>query len=232
LNKGLQKVYSEIPKRYELVNHLITFGTDIYCRRKAADIAAADGGSAWLDICCGTGEMAVNLTKRAGNGTAIFAADFSKPMIEIARNKPRTKNINFLLVNAAELPFPDNFFDLITISFATRNLNTTRDILIRTFSEFRRVLKPGGRFINLETSQPTNKIIKKLVHTYVSLTVRQLGTALTGSKAGYAYLANSIPRFYEADELAKILREAGFDKIDYKRLFFGAMAIHKAKLSL
>lgn len=230
MNKGIQKIFSEVPKRYELINHLLTFGADIYCRRKAADLAVENGGTIWLDICSGTGETAVNLLNRAGEKTTVIAADFSLPMLNMARQKPGADKINFVLTDARNLPFADSSIDLITISFATRNLNTNREILINTFAEFQRVLKPSGRFINLETSQPLNRFIRKLMHLFVKLTVNKIGGALSGSTSGYKYLSHTIPRFYEAEELSEILNEAGFSKVSYKRLFFGVMAIHKAEL--
>ena len=242
MNKGLQKIYTEIPKRYELINHLITFGADIHCRKKAVDFAVKDcatmesGGAAksdgvtWVDICSGTGETVVKLNKKADKNTTVIAADFSLPMLNIARQKPETKNIKFVLTDAANLPFADNSIDLLTITFATRNLNTTREILVNTFAEFQRVLKPTGRFINLETSQPPNSLFRKLMHLFVGLSVKRIGAALSGCKAGYAYLSHSIPRFYTADELSKILIEAGFSKVTYKRIYFGFMAIHKAEI--
>ncbi|MCP4705793.1 MAG: ubiquinone/menaquinone biosynthesis methyltransferase [candidate division Zixibacteria bacterium] len=236
MNKGLQKIYSEIPKRYELINHLITFGADIRCRKHATKIAleGAEGnngsGATWVDMCSGTGETVVNLSKKAGENTTLIAADFSLPMLNIARQKPETKNVKFVLTDARHLPFADNSIDLITISFATRNLNTNREILISTFAEFQRVLKPSGRFINLETSQPPNWFFRKLMYLFVGITVRRIGAALSGNKAGYAYLSHSIPRFYTADELSKILNEAGFSDVSYKRLYFGFMAIHHSKM--
>jgi len=221
MNKGIQKIFSEIPRRYELINHLLTFGADIYCRKKAVDMAVENGGTTesgstaqngdtiWIDICSGTGETAVNLIKKAGNRTTVVAADFSLPMLNIARKKPAADKINFVLTDARSLPFADNSIDLITISFATRNLNSNRKILIDTFSEFRRVLKPSGRFINLETSQPPNRFFQKLMHLFVGLTVKRIGVALSGSKSGYTYLSHTIPRFYGANELSKILNDSG-----------------------
>lgn len=228
MNKGLQKVYSEIPASYELINHVLTFGMDIICRKKAALIAVEDGGERWLDVCCGTGEMAVNLVKLSGNGTRLHAADFSFPMVKLALLKPETSQVSFAISEAEHLPYPDDSFDLITISFATRNLNSSRDMLIKRFREFFRVLKPGGRFINLETSQPELKFLKKLMHLYVNLTVKQVGSLISGNKAGYAYLAASIPRFYGAEELAGILKKSGFSDVSYTRMFLGITAVHKA----
>lgn len=228
MNKGIQKIFSEVPARYELINHLLTFGMDIYCRRKAVTIAVKDGGDVWLDICSGTGEMALYLQNFANNGTAVIAADFSLPMLTIARKKPNANRINFLLTDAGSLPLRNNSLDLITVSFATRNLNTNREVLTNTFREFHRVLKPGGRFINLETSQPRWSLFRKLMHLYVKLTVKRIGAAISGSKSGYTYLSSTIPRFYPPEELAEILRQAGFLDVTFRRLFLGVTAIHKA----
>jgi demethylmenaquinone methyltransferase/2-methoxy-6-polyprenyl-1,4-benzoquinol methylase len=227
MTNGIQKIYSEIPKTYELINHILTFGFDIYCRRKAVKLALADGGERFLDICSGTGEIACYL-KAKSNGTQVVAADFSLPMMKIGAAKPEAKDIKFIIAEAGQLPFADDYFDLVTISFATRNINKSREALIGYFSEFRRVLKPGGRFINLETSQPPNRTIRKLMHLYVDLTVRKIGRTISGSKYGYNYLATTIPRFYGSDELTGILKEAGFSKVYPKPMFFGAAAIHKA----
>jgi demethylmenaquinone methyltransferase/2-methoxy-6-polyprenyl-1,4-benzoquinol methylase len=228
MSKGIKKIFSEVPGTYEMVNHVLTLGFDIIWRRKAARIAAEDGGNIWMDICSGTGEMAANLNRFADNGTIIVSADFSRPMQSKAKGKKANKSIIFTITDAKELPFPDDTFDLITISFATRNINLSKDILTKTFAEFNRVLKPGGRFINLETSQPGSKLIRKLVHLYVKTAVKPVGFFISGSKAGYAYLSSTIPRFYNGEELSEILYNSGFSKVDHKRLLSGVAAVHKA----
>lgn len=228
MNKGIQKIFSEVPKTYELVNHILTLGMDIICRRRAARAATSEGGTVWLDVCSGTGEMAVNLWKRRPEGTRVFAADFSYPMLSVAAGKREARGINFIIADVGRLPFGDSSFDLITISFATRNINTNREILIEYFREFHRVLKPGGRFINLETSQPRFGIIRALMHLYVKVAVKPIGMIISGSKAGYAYLSHSIPRFYPPAELAAILKQAGFSEVTYRRMFPGAIAMHRS----
>ena len=228
MNKVLRNIYSTIPRTYELVNHIITFGMDIITRRRAARTASEDGGEYWLDICSGTGEMAGYLNKLSRNGTKIYAADFSYPMLSLARAKSFGDKINFALSLAGDLPFADSTFDLITISYATRNLNSTPEGLLHHFKEFNRVLKPGGRFVNLETSQPKSSIIKKLVHLYVKLTVAPIGGLISGSGAGYRYLSGSIRSFYSAEQLADVLHESGFSEVTFKHQFFGVTAIHKA----
>jgi len=225
---SIERMFSKVPATYELVNHVLTFGLDIVWRRRAAKIAATANGGQWADMCTGTGEMAANLSRLAPEGTKIYGIDFSEPMLEYARKKSQAARINFVVSNIRQLPFPDASFDLLTMSFATRNINLSKDVLIQTFSEFYRVLKPGGRFVNLETSRPSFWLVRKCFHLYVKLFVKSIGTSISGSKDAYTYLATTIPRFYSAQELADIMRSAGFDKVTFKQCLFGAAAIHQA----
>ena len=164
---GIKKMFAQVPETYELVNHVLTLGMDMLWRRKAARMAAQGGGTRWLDVCSGTGEMAVYLSRLSGDQTSVYATDFCAPMLNKARSKPDAKHISFAVGDTRALPFPDDSFDLVTISFATRNINVTSEHLADCLREFHRVLKPEGRFINLETSQPTCRVLKSLVHLYV-----------------------------------------------------------------
>ena len=223
----VESVFSEVPATYELVNHILTLGLDIVWRKRAARIAATAGGCQWADMCTGTGEMAVYLSRLAPEGTKIHAIDFSGPMIAEASKKPEAEHINFVTADIKALPFPDESFDLITMSFATRNINLSKDILIRSFAEFNRVLKRRGRFVNLETSRPSISLVRRCFHLYVKLFVKPIGSRISGSGTAYAYLAKTIPRFYAAEELADIMHKAGFKKVTFKKLLFGAAAIHQ-----
>ncbi len=223
-----QRAFSPgVSTTYELVNHILTLGHDALWRRRAAEIAAAPGGTRWADMCTGTGEMAACLRRLAPRETTIYAVDFSLPMMAQARKKPEARKIDFVVSDVKALDFPDESLDLVTISFATRNINLNRDVLVRTFAEFYRCLKPGGRFINLETSQPSSPLIRTLFHLYVRLFVKPVGGLISGSYAGYAYLARTIPRFYPPDELSDIIRLAGFKTVTYEKLLFGVGAIHQ-----
>jgi demethylmenaquinone methyltransferase/2-methoxy-6-polyprenyl-1,4-benzoquinol methylase len=226
----LQRLFAEVAPTYELVNRVLTFGLDAHWRRKAARLAAAEGGRAWMDACSGTGELAANLRALAPAETQVMSLDFCRPMLARAAAKPSGRKIDFVLADVKALPFADASLDLITISFATRNINLSRAALVRTFAEFRRVLRPGGRFVNLETSQPRSRIVRALFHAYIRLVVRRVGALISGSRAGYAYLGTTIPRFYPAEELTAILKEAGFVEVRVKRLLFGAAAIHLARV--
>ena len=120
MNKGIRKIFSEVPKTYELINHILTLGLDILWRKKVAKMASRAGGSIWIDMCTGTGETARNLNALATDNNHVFAADFSLPMLAEAVSRSKGRHINFLASDVQRLPFNDNTFDLVTISFATR----------------------------------------------------------------------------------------------------------------
>lgn len=232
--RAIQQIFSRIPHTYELINHILTCGFDMCLRRYAARWVNRNGHQSttatsqdfWLDVCCGTGEMAYCLSYLAKPTTTIIAADFTPAMLHYAAQKPRRSQVAFTLAEATNLPFPSNSFDLITISFSTRNINLNRDHLLRCLKEFHRILKPGGQFINLETSQPASLILRKLFHTYVKTLVKPIGTIISGSAVAYRYLAQTIPRFYDAPTLARIIKEAGFNQVVYYPLVSGLAALH------
>jgi demethylmenaquinone methyltransferase/2-methoxy-6-polyprenyl-1,4-benzoquinol methylase len=228
MSKGLLRIFSEIATQYELVNHILTFGLDIPWRKKASQIAAAGGGLLWLEVCSGTGEMAVNLQMLAKPGTRIVLSDFSFPMVSKARSKSELQKASISLADSGKLPFFDNIFDLVVISFATRNITGNRARLMTFLKEFNRVLKPNGQFINLETSQPRSTPIRIAYHLYTKRIVKTLGQLISGSRTGYAYLSYSVGRFFDAEELSVILHDVGFSKVSYRTMSFGIVAIHKA----
>ena len=171
--------------------------------------------------------MAIRLGRLALAETSVYGIDFSQAMIDKAKKKTDANNIIFIASDVTSLDFPDDSFDLITISFATRNINLSKEALTHTFSEFHRVLKPGGQFINLETSQPSSQLIRWLFHTYIKLMVKMVGGLISGSYSAYAYLRHTIPLFYPPEELCNIMCQAGFANVTYKTLTFGVAAIHQ-----
>jgi demethylmenaquinone methyltransferase/2-methoxy-6-polyprenyl-1,4-benzoquinol methylase len=228
MSKGVLKVFSEVAHHYELVNHVLTFGLDIPWRKRAAKIAASGGGSLWLEVCSGTGEMAANLQKLTDSGTKIVVSDFSMSMVSKAIEKEELRKATISLADSLLLPYPDNTFDLVVISFATRNITPNRERLKLFLREFHRILKPGGRFINLETSQPSSTPIRIAFRFYTKQVIKLVGRIISGSKTGYAYLAHTVPRFFNAVDLSDILYESGFSKVHYVTMTFGAVAIHRA----
>jgi demethylmenaquinone methyltransferase/2-methoxy-6-polyprenyl-1,4-benzoquinol methylase len=225
---AVRDMFAEVPRTYELVNHLFTGGLDIVWRRRAASIASAAGGTAWLDVCTGTGEMAADLGERAGRDTLVVGVDFSMPMMRAGARRPRSESVLFACAAAESLPFSDGQFDLVTISFATRNIAASRESLLRALREFHRVLAPGGRLVNLETSQPRSRIARTLFHWYARSVVRAVGEMISGSRAAYSYLSGSLLRFYGTSELAALMREAGFPRVRYRPMTGGIVAVHEA----
>jgi len=230
--RGIQEIFSSLPSTYELINHILTLGFDNPVRRYAARIAAESNNTGnkkklWLDVCTGTGEMAYYLSQHARDNALIVATDFTLPMLHYARVKRKTSN-HFVLANSRRLPFKDNMFDLVTMSFATRNINTSRPDMVTCFNEYYRVLKEGGKFINLETSQPESKEVRGIFHLFIRAFVKPVGASISGSIKAYAYLSQTIPKFYNAPDLASILTSAGFEKVGFRRILGGAAAVHNA----
>ena len=228
MKKGVQKIYSEVAPRYDLINHIMTFGLDVLWRKKAAKTAAHFKPKNILDVCCGTGDMSVSISRSVGEQARIFGADFSSDMLDLASGKRYASPISFVLSDVKELPFSNGTFDLLAISFATRNIDSGPAGLLEYFQEFQRVLKPEGIFIHLETSQPRNRLLRFMFHGYVRYFVKPLGIRISGSAPGYRYLAHTIPRFYAADELSDLLRKAGFESVTHEPLLFDMAALHIA----
>jgi len=228
MTKGIQQLYSKIPKTYEFLNHILTLGADINWRKKAMALISESGETIkCLDICTGTGDTARLLSKRFDHKAIIIGADFSQQMlIKAIRRSPQ--EIKYINTEAKILPFKDNSFDLVTISFATRNLRTTETHLKECLTEIHRVLKPNGRFIHLETSQPASSIYRWLFHRYVKIFIKPVGGLISGSYKAYAYLSQTIPRFYAPEEFSKIIYESGFSRVEYTGLWGGIAAIHIA----
>lgn len=228
MNQFIRQIFSEVSRTYERANRIFTLGRDVSLRKKVVSMATLGNNGRYLDVCTGTGETAIMLSDKVSAESQIVAIDFSPEMVEMATAKPEAQKILFVLGDVASLPFRDESFDVITLTFATRNITANRASLLQCLREFLRVLKPGGRYINLETSQPSAGPVRWLFHALVKTFVPFIGQAISGSKAGYKYLSQSIPLFYGADEFSEIIREAGFEDVRCTREFLGAVAIHFA----
>jgi demethylmenaquinone methyltransferase/2-methoxy-6-polyprenyl-1,4-benzoquinol methylase len=218
--------YDGIFRHYETINSFLTLGLDKLWRREAARLALASAPERVLDVCCGTGDLSADLFRLSSGGTAVTGLDFNEAMLSKAVRK--VPGAVFIRGDAGRLPFPDNTFDALTISFAARNLGHG-DGLLKYFEEFRRVLKPGGVLVNLETSRPAGRLILFLFHTYVRLMTGLVNLAFPGTKAAYSFLRETIAAFHSQEELSKLLLAAGFSKVKALPLFFGAAAIHTAE---
>jgi demethylmenaquinone methyltransferase / 2-methoxy-6-polyprenyl-1,4-benzoquinol methylase len=226
--KPLHGIFTAVPPHYDLVNSIITWGMDKHWRKLAAK--ECSNSRKMLDLGCGTGDLSVSVAKLSKGETEITGLDYSEPMLEMAREKVRKAGASVTFVNgdAAKLPFPDGFFDCVGISFAFRNLTYRNPITQKALSEVLRVLKPGGRFVAVESSQPTPKFVRFFFHLYLRVFVANVGFLVSGNRGAYKYLAESAVHFYMPDEIKQLLLKAGFKTIRYKPLFLGAAGIHVA----
>jgi demethylmenaquinone methyltransferase/2-methoxy-6-polyprenyl-1,4-benzoquinol methylase len=230
--RPLYSIFTAVPEHYDLVNRIFTWGLDERWRRRTARFCLESQPRKVMDLCCGTGDLAVWLARLAPTGTEVIGLDYSLPMLTRAKEKagrfPLKTDITFIHGDVGDLPFPDGHFDSIGISFAFRNLTYKNPMTGRYLVEVIRVLKPGGEFVIVESSQPPNRLIRKIVHIYLRLFVYRVGSWISKNRPAYKYLSESARHFYMAEELVDLLLNAGFKQVNVKRLLFGAAAIHLA----
>lgn len=231
-SRPLYRMFSRVPRRYDLLNRLLTLGLDQRWRRKAADVCLESNPRRILDLCSGTGDLAIELAGKADSGTEIIAADFCEPMLEVAKAKASRlglrERITFRVADAAELPYDDGYFDIVTIGFGFRNLtfkNPKSDIYLR---EINRVITPGGKLIVVETSQPESSILKILSGFYYSAIVKPVGNFVSGEKGAYSYLAYSARNYFGPSDVRDMLINTGFGHVEFRPLLGGIAGVHKA----
>ena len=231
-NRPLERLFNSITLSYDRMNRILTLGMDRGWRRRAAECAAESNPESVLDLCTGTGDLAYVLAETLGGAALVTGVDYSPPMLEKAEKKRKNARDNprFVSGDAAALPFESGSFHTVTVSFAFRNLTYHNPQMDAALAEIRRVLKPGGRHIIVESSQPASRLIRFLRDVYVEIMVGNIVAWLTGHKSAYRYLANSVKLYHTPDELRKILKSAGFESVRYTPLFFGVVGLHVAEL--
>jgi len=228
----LKKMFEKVPGRYDLVNRVVTLGLDGKWRRLAVARCLEQGSDSILDLCTGTGDLVVGLARQASPRTKITAVDFNRPMLEVAKKKARQAGVEerilFQVADAAHLPFEDASFDVVGIAFGFRNLtfrNAHRD---GHLSEMSRVIKPLGRLVIVESSQPGSMLAGLGFRFYLRSFVAPVGGLISGERSAYRYLAHSAENFYNDKEVEELLLEAGFSSVETTPLLLGSAAIHVA----
>jgi demethylmenaquinone methyltransferase/2-methoxy-6-polyprenyl-1,4-benzoquinol methylase len=210
------------------VNRIIALGLDEHWRKLAARECLSGNPERVLDLCTGTGDLALQMALRKNGVTNIQALDYSAPMLSLAREKAQRKaprKIQFIQGDAADMPFESASLDAIGIGFAFRNLTWKNPDRDRFLSEIIRVLRPGGKFVIVESSQPSSAMFSKIFRLYLKLMVGGLGGMISGHKGAYLYLAASARDFYSPKEVREMILEAGFKQVSHRPLGGGVAGL-------
>lgn len=226
-HRAVSSLYDSIYGYYEIVNSALTLGFDLYWRYRAAQLIKKEvkGNSLQvLDICCGTGDFTISLYNAFGEKSSYKGCDLNEKMLQKARS--RAPWASFFASDCADMPFKDSSFDLVTISFATRNIFINEDDFKSTMNEVLRVMKKGAIFACLETTVPESKLTKKMMFFFVKSAIKFLNLINPKSTSSYTFLMKTIINFKTASELSKIFYSCGFSKVSQKVLCPGAVALH------
>ena len=215
----VRDMFDRISPSYDRMNLLMSMGCDGRWRRLGVRASGAQPGDAALDVCCGTGDFAVELRRAVGPSGRVVGLDFSPQMLEMARRK--SSAVEWLQGDALALPFADGEFAAACVGFGVRNLSDHR----RGFAEMARVVRPGGRVVCLEMSTPPAPI-RPFSQLWTDRGVPVLGRIVARDPEAYRYLPESVHRFPAAPELAEIMRDAGLVDVGYRRLMMGVVALH------
>lgn len=219
-------VFHSVASRYDLMNDLMSLGSHRLIKRFTVELSRARPGDKIMDLAGGTGDLTAKLSPLVGPTGQIILCDINPSMLQLGRdrlhNKGIVSNVDFVQGDAECLPFPDNYFNAVTMAFGLRNV-TDKDKALRSIL---RVLKSGGRLVVLEFSQPVNRGIKKAYEAFSTLWPR-VGELITGDRNSYQYLVESIKMHPPQEELAAMMTDAGFTSVRYDNLLNGVIAIHQ-----
>lgn len=221
----IKAMFAGVARRYDLLNHLLSLNIDKRWRRAVLDRAPAAGSDPILDVCTGTGDLAIGYARRVGGAAPVVGADFCKPMLDIARQKSAAAQlaIEWIEADAQALPFEDNHFQIVTVAFGLRNVADTA----AGIREMIRVAKPGGRIVILEFSKPTAPVLKHLYLWYFRTVLPRLGQAVSGSDdAAYRYLPESVLQFPDGMAMCNLLVEHGLCEVSHRPLTFGIATLY------
>ncbi len=217
----VRQMFGQIAPRYDLMNRLMTGGRDVAWRRLVVDEARLPPGGWLLDIATGTGDIALEALRRDGSLRAV-GADFSLEMMQRGRGKPGAECLHWMAADALALPFPANTFDAVTSGFMLRNVIDVP----RALAEQWRVVKPGGRMVCLEISRPPRNLFLPFYRFYFHRIVPLVGQIVSGQRSAYVYLPRSADEFLSPEELAGLMRQAGWRDVQYRCLMLDTVAIH------
>lgn len=222
----VQNIFSSIARKYDKLNSVLTFNIDKIWRKKAIQVCDLKSNDKVLDLCCGTGQMINYACRKVGKNTEVIGLDFNQEMLNVGykRLNESIKEYKFKLLKGdiLELPFKDNSFHCVTIAFGLRNIKDKS----RALSEIYRVLKPGGKLVCLELSNPEFPVFRELHASYLTFVLPTIGYIGTKDKRAYTYLKDSVKNFMPKKKLKLLFDDTRFINTEYISLTGGIASIH------
>ncbi len=224
----IRQMFGAIAPTYDLLNHVLSMNVDRYWRWRTTKLAPPKGDGPILDLCTGTGDLALAYQRASRGRVPIIGADFCGEMLDRAAHKLSRKNgqtapIRFVQADAQRLPFPDNLFQIVCVAFGLRNVTDTD----KGLAEMTRVTKPGGKVVILEFSKPRGSLFGKLYRFYLGYLLPMLGQSVTRSKEkAYHYLAESAMEFPDGEALAERMRKHGLAEVRWQPFTFGIATLY------
>ena len=220
-------MFDNISRRYDLLNHLLSLGIDIYWRKQAIKMLKPERPREILDIATGTADFAIEALSL--NPKRVIGVDISEGMLDIGRKKLKRKNlddrIELRLGDSERLPFDDNIFDAVIVAFGVRNFENLKDGL----EDMLRVLKPGGSVVVLEFSKPTRFPMKQLYNLYFKNVLPLIGKFISKDQSAYTYLPESVQAFPDGQAFLQVLQQTGYTETRCRALTFGISSIYTGK---
>jgi len=215
----VNQLFAAVARRYDFINDLQSFGLHRAWKNRLVRMAEVKSGATALDVCCGTGDIALRLARA---GATVTGLDFSAPMLDVARARGGEANPKFIQGDALQLPFADGTFEVVTVGYGLRNLSSWE----AGVTEMLRVTRPGGRLLVLEFGKPDNAAWRAIYFAYLRLAVPFLGLLCCGNASAYAYILESLKHYPAQNGVASTMRELGMKNVRVVNLLGGMMSIN------
>ena len=220
-------VFHSVANKYDVMNDLMSFGIHRIWKKITLEYVRPRPGQKMLDLAGGTGDLTKMISPKVGESGMVVLSDINSSMLSVGRDRLIDEglvgNIRYVQANAQSLPFPDNYFDCVTIAFGLRNV-THKD---QALASIYRVLKPGGKLLVLEFSKPVLPGLNSIYDFYSFKILPRMGQVVAGDADSYQYLAESIRMHPDQETLKGMMLEAGFDRVDYVNMTGGVVALHR-----